>query len=98
MFCVQVDELTLNENMCDVDGVNVAASAFEDLYESSAVSSAASGDLVYLPNNPYSPQQLFFINTAQVSTTTQSFWHRELLRPIFRQETKTSAIVYEVFA
>ena len=68
MFCVQVDELTLNENMCDVDGVNVAASAFEDLYESSAVSSAASGDLVYLPNNPYSPQQLFFINTAQVST------------------------------
>ena len=97
MFCVQVDELTLNENMCDVDGVNVAASAFEDLYESSAVSSAASGDLVYLPNNPYSPQQLFFINTAQVSTSTQSFLHREFIRPILRKRLRTLALVFEVF-
>ena len=65
-FLEKVDDLTLNENMCDIDGVNVAASAFEDLYESSA-STTSTGDLVYLPNNPYSPQQLFFINTAQAS-------------------------------
>ena len=61
----QVDgKFTLNENMCDIDGVNVAASAFEELHESSATT--PTGDLVYLPNNPYSPKQLFFINTAQV--------------------------------
>ena len=57
----QVDgEFTLNENVCDVDGLNVAAEAFSDLREASA------NDLVHLPNNPYTPQQLFFINTAQV--------------------------------
>ncbi len=54
-------EFTLNENVCDVDGMNVAASAFSDLRE------AAANDLVHLPNNPYTPQQLFFINTAQVN-------------------------------
>ena len=59
----QVDgEFTLNENVCDVDGLNVAAEAFSDLREASA------NDLVHLPNNPYTPQQLFFINTAQVQT------------------------------
>ena len=50
----------MNENVCDVDGLNVASSAFEGLREASA------NDLVHLPNNPYTPQQLFFINTAQV--------------------------------
>ena len=54
-------EFTLNENVCDVDGLNVAAEAFSDLREASA------NDLVHLPNNPYTPQQLFFINTAQVN-------------------------------
>ena len=53
-------EFTLNENVCDVDGINVASEAFSDLREASA------NDLVHLPNNPYTPQQLFFINTAQV--------------------------------
>ena len=63
----QVDgEFTLNENVCDVDGLNVAAEAFSDLREASA------NDLVHLPNNPYTPQQLFFINTAQVRTTYAS--------------------------
>ena len=62
----QVDgEFTLNENICDIDGMNTAASAFEELYESAATM-VPTGDLVYLPNNPYTPQQLFFINTAQV--------------------------------
>ena len=46
--------------------MNTAASAFEELYESAATM-VPTGDLVYLPNNPYTPQQLFFINTAQVS-------------------------------
>ena len=59
-------EFTLNENICDIDGMNTAASAFEELYESAATM-VPTGDLVYLPNNPYTPQQLFFINTAQVS-------------------------------
>ena len=45
--------------------MNTAASAFEELYESAATM-VPTGDLVYLPNNPYTPQQLFFINTAQV--------------------------------
>ena len=58
-------EFTLNENICDIDGMNTAASAFEELYESAATM-VPTGDLVYLPNNPYTPQQLFFINTAQV--------------------------------
>lgn len=53
-------EYTLNENVCDIDGLNIATEAFADLREASA------NDLVHLPNNPYSPQQLFFINTAQV--------------------------------
>ena len=62
----QVDgDFTLNENICDIDGMNTAASAFEELYESAATM-VPTGDLVYLPNNPYTPQQLFFINTAQV--------------------------------
>ena len=65
-FKFQVDgEFTLNENICDIDGMNTAASAFEELYESAATM-VPTGDLVYLPNNPYTPQQLFFINTAQV--------------------------------
>ena len=65
---MQVDgEFTLNENICDIDGMNTAASAFEELYESAATM-VPTGDLVYLPNNPYTPQQLFFINTAQVLT------------------------------
>ena len=60
-FLLQVDgKFTLNENVCDVDGLNVASEAFSDLREASA------NDLVHLPNNPYTPQQLFFINTAQV--------------------------------
>ena len=54
-------EFTLNENVCDIDGLNIASEAFVDLREASA------NDLVHLPNNPYTPQQLFFINTAQVS-------------------------------
>ena len=45
--------------------MNTAASAFEELYDSAATM-VPTGDLVYLPNNPYTPQQLFFINTAQV--------------------------------
>ena len=53
-------KFTLNENVCDIDGLNVASKAFSDLREASA------NDLVHLPNNPYTPQQLFFINTAQV--------------------------------
>ena len=53
-------EFTLNENVCDIDGLNIASEAFVDLREASA------NDLVHLPNNPYTPQQLFFINTAQV--------------------------------
>lgn len=57
---IEVDgKFTLNENVCDIDGMKVAASAFSDLREASA------NDLVHLPNNPYTPQQLFFINTAQ---------------------------------
>ena len=47
--------------------MNTAASAFEELYESAATM-VPTGDLVYLPNNPYTPQQLFFINTAQVGS------------------------------
>ena len=67
MDIYQVDgDFTLNENICDIDGMNTAASAFEELYESAATM-VPTGDLVYLPNNPYTPQQLFFINTAQVS-------------------------------
>ena len=66
MDIYQVDgDFTLNENICDIDGMNTAASAFEELYESAATM-VPTGDLVYLPNNPYTPQQLFFINTAQV--------------------------------
>ncbi len=58
----QVDgDFTLSENICDIDGLNVASTAFEGLRDLSA------NDLVHLPNNPYTPQQLFFINTAQVS-------------------------------
>lgn len=57
---IEVDgKFTLNENVCDIDGLNVASKAFSDLREASA------NDLVHLPNNPYTPQQLFFINTAQ---------------------------------
>ena len=56
-------EFTLNENVCDIDGLNIASEAFVDLREASA------NDLVHLPNNPYTPQQLFFINTAQVRQT-----------------------------
>ena len=58
---LQVDgDFTVNENVCDIDGLNVASSAFQGLRENSA------NDLIHLPNNPYTPQQLFFINTAQV--------------------------------
>ena len=68
MDIYQVDgDFTLNENICDIDGMNTAASAFEELYESAATM-VPTGDLVYLPNNPYTPQQLFFINTAQVGS------------------------------
>lgn len=57
----QVDgEFTLNENICDVDGMNVVSEAFFALPNAPA-------DLIHLPNNPYSPPQLFFINAAQVS-------------------------------
>ena len=58
--CFQVDgKFTLNENICDVDGLNVVSDAMLSLPH-------APNDLVYLPNNPYNPQQLFFINAAQV--------------------------------
>ena len=61
-YIFQVDgDFTLNENVCDIDGLNLASSAFQGLREMSA------NDLIHLPNNPYTPQQLFFINTAQVS-------------------------------
>lgn len=64
---IKVDgEFTLNENVCDIDGLNIATEAFADLREASA------NDLVHLPNNPYSPQQLFFINTAQVVHKTEN--------------------------
>ena len=60
MFFYQVDgKFTLNENICDVDGLNVVSDAMLSLPH-------APNDLVYLPNNPYNPQQLFFINAAQV--------------------------------
>ena len=53
--CFQVDgKFTLNENICDVDGLNVVSDAMLSLPH-------APNDLVYLPNNPYNPQQLFFI-------------------------------------
>lgn len=55
----------MNENICDVDGLNAAAAAFQSLKQAAA-SRVPTGDLVYLPNNPYSPQELFFISTAQV--------------------------------
>ena len=59
---VEVDgDFTLNENVCDVDGLRVASDAFLGLPDSRAVL----GDLIHLPNNPYTPQQLFFINAAQ---------------------------------
>ncbi len=58
---LEVDgDFTLSENACDVDGMGAAAAAFLRL------PGAAGDDLVHLPNNPYSPQQLFFINAAQV--------------------------------
>ena len=53
--------------------MNTAASAFEELYESAATM-VPTGDLVYLPNNPYTPQQLFFINTAQVDLYIINFF------------------------
>lgn len=70
LFCtyrskIQVDgEYTLSENVCDVDGLRVAVDAFLEM--SAAAGGTFSRDLVYLPNNPYTPQQLFFINAAQV--------------------------------
>ena len=74
MDIYQVDgDFTLNENICDIDGMNTAASAFEELYESAATM-VPTGDLVYLPNNPYTPQQLFFINTAQVGLYIINFF------------------------
>ena len=62
---LEVDgDFTLSENACDADGMGAAAAAFLDL--PGAAAAAAGDDLVHLPNNPYSPQQLFFINAAQV--------------------------------
>jgi hypothetical protein len=56
--------------------MNTAASAFEELYESAATM-VPTGDLVYLPNNPYTPQQLFFLNTAQV-LILRLFWFLDI--------------------
>ncbi|XP_059087331.1 endothelin-converting enzyme homolog isoform X2 [Tigriopus californicus] len=56
---LEVDgKFTLNENICDVDGIRVVSNALLSLPFSPE-------DLIYLPNNPYSPQQLFFIKAAQ---------------------------------
>ena len=83
---VEVDgDFTLAENVCDVDGMGAAAGAFLDLLPAGwvdggggGVGGDGEGGLVHLPNNPYSPQQLFFINAAQVLCKRIFFWKAKI--------------------
>ncbi|CAB4068195.1 unnamed protein product [Lepeophtheirus salmonis] len=57
---IEVDgAFTLNENICDVDGMNIVSDVLKDMSKNNFQ------DVVHLPNNPYPPVQLFFINIAQ---------------------------------
>lgn len=49
-----------------MDGLNVATDVFAEEIVDGAALQGPPADLIYLPNNPYTPEQLFFINTAQV--------------------------------